>query len=290
MGSYRGYEIITIPPPSSAATIIQILNILEGFDLETHGRETAETIHLMAEAYKLAFADRDAYLADPAFIDISLESLLSKETAAKQRKRIDPDQAHLNPFPSSFEGNDTTHISVIDRNGNMVALTQSLNLFMGAKFIVPGTGILMNNTMADFDPRPGMLNSIAPGKAPLSSMSPTFLFKGEDPFLIVGSPGAQRILTTIAKLIVDIVDFRLSLQKALDAPRFHSHTDNLYLESRIPQEVQTALAEKGHPLNIKNAYDLYFGGAHAILISWTEGASSYLGVADPRRSGQAAGY
>ena len=290
VGSYRGYEVVTIPPPSGAVTLIQILNILEGFDLEALGRETVDTIHRMAEAYKLAFAYRDAYLGDPAFVDVPLSDLLSKELASELYARIDPEQAHLNPLSSGFEGNDTTHLSVIDRDGNMVALTQSLNSFMGAKFIIPGTGILMNNTMSDFDPEPGTANSIAPGKAPLSSMSPTFLFKEGSPFLIIGSPGAQRILTTIVELIVDLVDFDLSLQEAIDAPRFYCHSDTLYLETRIPDEVQTSLEERGHPLSRKSAYDLYFGGAHVIQITEMEGEISYLGIADPRRGGQAAGY
>jgi len=290
VGSYRGYEVVTIPPPSSAVTVIQILNILEGFDLEALGRESVDTIHRMAEAYKLAFAYRDAYLGDPAFVDVPLSNLLSKELATELYARIDPEQAHLNPLPSSFEGNDTTHLSVIDREGNMVALTQSLNSFMGAKFIIPGTGILMNNTMSDFDPETGTVNSIAPGKAPLSSMLPTFLLKEGSPFLIVGSPGAQRILTTIVGLIVDLVDFDLSLQEAIDAPRFYCHNDTLYFEARIPDEVQIALEDKGHPLSRKGAYDLYFGGAHVIQITGMEGEISYLGIADPRRGGQAAGY
>jgi gamma-glutamyltranspeptidase/glutathione hydrolase len=289
-GSYRGYEVVTMPPPSGAVTLIQILNILEGFDLETLGRESVDTIHRMAEVYKLAFAYRDAYLGDPVFVDVPLSDLLSKELATELYARIDPERAHLNPIPPNFEGNDTTHLSVIDRDGNMVALTQSLNSFMGAKFIIPGTGILMNNTMSDFDPETGTANSIAPGKAPLSSMSPTFLFREGSPFLIVGSPGAQRILTTIVGLIVDLVDFDLSLQEAIDAPRFYCHSDTLYLETRIPDEVQTLLEEKGHPLSRKGAYNLYFGGAHVIQITETEGEISYLGIADPRRGGQAAGY
>jgi gamma-glutamyltranspeptidase/glutathione hydrolase len=290
VGSYRGYEIITVPPPSSAVTLIQILNILEGFDLGALGRESVDTIHQMAEAYKLAFAYRDAYLGDPAFVDVPLNDLLSKELAAELYARIDPERAHLNPLPSNFEGNDTTHLSVIDRDGNMVALTQSLNSFMGAKFIIPGTGIMMNNTMSDFDPETETANSIAPGKAPLSSMSPTFLVKEGSPFLIIGSPGAQRILTTIVGLIVDLVDFDLSLQEAIDAPRFYCHSDTLYLEARIPNAVKIALEEKGHPISTKGDYDLYFGGAHVIQITEMEGEVSYLGIADPRRGGQAAGY
>ena len=148
----------------------------------------------------------------------------------------------------------------------------------------------MNNTMSDFDPEVGTANSIAPGKAPLSSMSPTFLFKEGSPFLIVGSPRAERILTTTVGLIVGLVDFGLSLQEAIDAPRFYCHTDTLYLEARISDGVQTSLEKKGHPLSMKGTYDLYFGGAHVIQIVEEEGALFYLGVADPRRGGQAAGY
>ncbi|MCK4246103.1 gamma-glutamyltransferase [Candidatus Bipolaricaulota bacterium] len=290
VGSYRDCDIVTMPPPSSAATIIQILNILEGFDLESLGWNSTEAIHRMAEAYKLAFSHRDTYFSDSAFVDIPLDALLSKKLANELRARIDPAKAAPNPAPACLEGDDTTHLSVVDRSGNMVALTQSLNFFLGAKFIVPGIGVLMNNTMADFDPAPGMVNSIAPGKEPLSSMSPTFLFRAGSPFLAVGSPGAQRILTTIVDLIVNMVDFHLPLQEAMDAPRFHCHTEELFLESRISQEVQRALEEKGYPLRIKGDYDLYFGGAHVIQITETEKTLSYLGVADPRRSGQAAGY
>ena len=290
VGGYRGYKIVTMPPPSSAVTFIQILNILEKFDLKSLGQETAATIHRMAEAYKLAFAYRDAYLGDPDFVDVALNDLLSKDLAADLYSQIDPNRAHLNPTPGSLEGNDTTHISVIDQDGNMVALTQSLNSFMGAKFIVPGTGILMNDTMADFSPETGTVNSIAPGKAPVSSMSPAFLFRDGAPFLILGSPGAQRILTTIVELIVNMVDFHMTLQEAMDAPRFFCHNDTLYIEARIPAEVQTVLEERGHPISKRGAYDLYFGGAHVIEITNGEEGLSYLGVADPRRAGQAAGY
>jgi len=290
VGSYRGHKIVTMPPPSSAVTFIQILNILEKFDLESLGQETAATIHRMAEAYKLAFAYRDAYVGDPDFADVPLKDLLSKELAADLCSRIDPNRAHPNPAPGSLEGNDTTHISVIDQDGNMVALTQSLNSFMGAKFIVPGTGILMNDTMADFNPEIGTVNSIAPGKAPVSSMSPAFLFRDGAPFLILGSPGAQRILTTIVELIVNMVDFHMTLQEAMDAPRFFCHDDTLYIEARIPAKVQTVLEERGHPISKRGAYDLYFGGAHVIQVANGEEGPSYFGVADPRRGGQAAGY
>ena len=288
VGTYHGFRIVTLPPPSSGAILVQILNILEGFNLS--GCESAERIHLMAEAYKLAFANRGEYLGDPAFVSVPIHTLISKELGAKLRARIDLRRASSNPLPISLEGGETTHVSVIDREGNMVALTQSLNSFLGAKFIIPGTGILMNNTMADFDPTPGKANSIAPGKEPLSSMSPSFLFQGDEPFLILGSAGAERILAALAEVIVNVVDLQLSLKEAVDAPRFFCYTNGLYLESRFPQAIIEALKEKGHLVHMKGAYDLYFGGVNAVQVAERGGSLSYIGVADPRRSGKAAGY
>lgn len=288
VGTYHGFRIVTLPPPSSGAILVQILNILEGFNLGGCG--SAERIHLMAEAYKLAFANRGEYLGDPAFVSVPIHALVSKELGVKLRARIDPRGASSYPPPISLEGGETTHVSVIDREGNMVALTQSLNSFLGAKFIIPGTGILMNNTMADFDPMPGKANSIAPGKEPLSSMSPSFLFQGDKPFLILGSAGAERILAALAEVIVNVTDLRLSLEKAISAPRFFCYASDLYLESRFPQAIIEALKEKGHPVHTKGAYDLYFGGVNAIQIVEKGEVFSCVGVADPRRFGKAAGY
>ncbi|RKZ26302.1 gamma-glutamyltransferase [bacterium] len=288
VGSYRGFRIVTLPPPSSGGILIQILNILEGFNLS--GCSLAERIHIMAEAYKLAFANRSEYLGDPAFVSVPIHALVSKELGAKLRAWIDPRRASASPLPASLEGSETTHVSVIDREGNIVSLTQSLNSFFGAKFLIPGTGILMNDTMADFNPTPGKANSIAPGKEPLSSMSPSFLFQRDEPFLILGSAGAERILAALVEVIVNVVDLHLSLKEAVDAPRFFCYTGNLYFEARFPKDVIEDLEEKGHPVYKKGAYDLYFGGVNAIQIAERGGFLSYIGVADPRRFGKAAGY
>ncbi len=291
-GSYRGYEIISMSPPSSGGThIIQILNVLEGFNVTRLGYNTSASLHVMAEAMKRAFADRSKYMADTDFVKVPIAGLTSKKYADELRKGISLDAVGSkipagNPLP--FGSGGTSHLSVIDKNGNIVALTQTINYFFGSGVLVPGTGILLNNEMDDLNPKPGTSNSIEPKKRPLSSMSPTIILKDGKPFLSVGSPGATRIITALTQIIVNVVDFRMNIQDAIDSPRIHCMTDTIFMESSIPKDVQAALAAKGHKVTVRGPVDLYFGGAQAVMIDLASGR--LYGAGDPRRDGVAIGY
>ena len=288
--TYRGRSLVGLQVPAGAIPIFEALHILEGVDLPAMEPGDPGAAHWMVEATKLASADGVAYLGDPGFVDVPPDRLLSLEWAGRQRARIDPHRALLNPEPLYDSSGSTTHVSAIDVDGNMVALTQSINFFLGAHVFVPEAGILMNNTMADFDPEPGSPNSIAPGKVPLSNMSPLFVLENDRPRYILGTPGGTRITSTLVRLIVGLVDWRLPLDEAVNAPRFDSEGSTLCVEPRFPASWVNAMEDRGHPMEVVGAFDQYFGGVHAVAIVDGAGASSYLGVADPRRSGQAAGY
>ena len=291
-GTYRGYEIISMLPPSSGGThVIQLLNILEGYDMARLGHNTPASIQVMAEAMKRVFADRAKYMGDADFVQVPVQGLLSKRYAAELRKGIDLEKASEkvpagNPVP--YESGGTSHLSVVDRDGNLVALTQTINYFFGSGVLVLGTGILLNNEMDDFVPKPGSLNSVEPKKRPLSSMSPTIVLKDGKPFLTIGSPGATRIITALSQILMNIIDHRMNIQEAIDAARIHCMTGEIMMESRVPQEVQQALTSKGHKLSVRKEMDLFFGGAQGVLIDPRTG--TLYGGADPRRDGFAAGY
>ena len=292
-GSYRGYEIISMAPPSSGGThVIEILNILEGYNMTRLGFQTPESLHVMAEAMKRAFADRAKFMADTDFVKVPIAGLISKGYAAELRKGISLDTVGTkipagNPLPFVGSGG-TSHLSVIDRQGNIVALTQTINYFFGSGVLVPGTGIMLNNEMDDFNPQPGTSNSVEPKKRPLSSMTPTIMLKDGKPFMSLGSPGATRIISALTQIIVNVVDFRMNVQDAIEAPRIHCMTGDIFMESRIPKATQDALAAKGHKLNVRGEMDLYFGGAQAVMIDRTSGMLK--GAGDPRRDGVAVGY
>ena len=292
-GSYRGYEIISMSPPSSGGThVIEILNILEGYNMTRLGFQTPESLHLMAEAMKRAFADRAKFMADTDFVKVPIDGLISKKYAEELRKGISMDTVGTkipagNPLPFVGSGG-TSHLSVIDKQGNIVALTQTINYFFGSGVLVPGTGIMLNNEMDDFNPKPGTSNSVEPKKRPLSSMTPTIMLKNGKPFLSVGSPGATRIISALSQIIVNVVDFRMNIQDAIEAPRIHCMTGDIFMESRFPKATQDALTAKGHKLNVRGAMDLYFGGAQGVMISPTSGL--LYGAGDPRRDGAAVGY
>ena len=288
--TYRGRTLIGLGAPAGAIPIFETLHILEGVDLSAMEPGDPGAAHWMVEATKLASADGKAYLGDPAFSDVPPDRLLSLEWATRQRARIDPRRALLDPEPLHESSGSTTHVSAIDADGNMVALTQSINLFLGAHVFVPEAGILMNNTMADFDLEPGGPNGIAPGKIPLSNMSPLFVLEDGRPRYILGTPGGTRITSTLVQLVVGLVDWRLPLDEAVNAARFHSEGSTLSIESRFAASWVRAMEDRAHPIGLKAAFDLYFGGVHAVAILDGAGATSYLGVADPRRPGQAAGY
>jgi gamma-glutamyltranspeptidase/glutathione hydrolase len=291
-GTYRGYEIISMSPPSSGGThVIELLNILEGYNMAKMGHNTSESLHVMAEAMKRIFADQAAYMGDSDFVSVPIKGLLSKSYAEELRKRINADRAGEKipaGIPVPDESGGTTHLSVVDGDGNLVALTQTINYFFGSGVLVPGTGILLNNEMDDFVPRPGTLNSIEPKKRPISSMSPTLVLKDGKPYLSIGTPGATRIISALSQILMNVIDHNMNIQEAIDAPRMHCMTGEIFMESRIRKDIRQALITKGHELSVMKDFDLYFGGAHGVLIDPATGI--LYGGADPRRDGFAAGY
>jgi gamma-glutamyltranspeptidase/glutathione hydrolase len=294
-GRYRGYEIAAMPPPSSGGVhLVQILNILEGFAIGELGHNGAQSLHLMAEAMKLAYADRSKHLGDPDFWEVPVAGLTSKDYAGALRKRIDRRRAtpasEIGPGePQPLESNETTHFSVMDREGNVVSNTYTINFSYGSGIMVPGTGILLNNEMDDFSAKPGVpnaygliggaANAIEPAKRPLSSMTPTIVFKDGRPFLATGSPGGSRIITTVLQIIMNVVDHGMNVQAATNAPRVHHQwlPDELRVEQGLGPDTLRALEALGHKVTVKNA----MGSTQSIR----RGAQGFYGASDPRRPG-----
>lgn len=293
-GTYRGYTILSVPPASSGGThLIQMLNILENFDLKKSGPGTAATAHLWAETMKMAFADRAKYMADTAFVKVPLAGLTNKDYAKELAAKIDPAKPMASATagdPSKYESGSTTHLSVMDKQGNMVAITKSINYFFGSGVVVPGYGIIMNDHMDDFVLTPGSVNSVQPGKRPLSSMSPTLVLDPQGrSFMTLGSPGATRIFPTVAQIISDVVDFGMPIQQAIMEPRlFQMASGALNMEGRYSINAYEALKKLGHTITVRGDYDAYFGGVHAVLYDYNKGI--LYGGADPRRDGQAAAF
>jgi len=263
-GTYRGYDVISMPPISSGGTaLIEMLNVLEGYDLAKDGPRSAATIHRIAEAMRRAFADRARYLGDPGFNkDLPISRLTSKEHAAGLRKTIREDKASVSS-PTTFawpvESDETTHISVVDRNQNAVSLTYTLEAGYGSKIVVPGAGFLLNNEMGDFNAGPGLTdtsglvgtepNLAQPGKRMLSSMTPTILAKDGDLFMVIGSPGGRTIINTVLLTILNVVDFGMNIQDAIDFPRFHHQwlPDRIAFEKNgVSPDTLALLKQRGH--------------------------------------------
>jgi gamma-glutamyltranspeptidase/glutathione hydrolase len=299
-GRHRGYEILTAPPPSSGGVgLLQMLGVLEGTGFEKHGAGSAAAIHWMAEAMRRYFADRSEHLGDPDFVRVPVSGLLDARYLAKLRASIDPERATPSAAvrpgnPAAYESAETTHYSIVDPEGNAVAVTYTLNGSYGCGVTVPGLGFLLNNEMDDFAAKPGApnfyglvqgeANAIAAGKRPLSSMTPTLLLREGKPYLVVGSPGGPRIITTVLQVIVNLVDFGLELQEAVDRPRFHHQwlPDTLYMEPGFSPDTAALLRSRGFLVEAVRS----MGEAAAIRIEggWLEGA------ADSRVEGKAAGF
>ncbi len=250
-GAYRGFEILGPPPPSSGPLhIIQMLNILSGFDIGGLGFGTPDCVHLWAEAMKIAFADRFRYVADPASLDVPVDWLTSDAYAAERRGEIDlarAQQYQAGEQPAS-KGESTTHCCAIDEWGNVVATTNTLHLAFGSRVTVPGTGVLLNDCMELMDPVPGRANSIAPGKRVLSSMSPVIVLKDGQPFLTLGTPGGLKIFGSVAQAISNVIDHQMPLQTAFEAPRMWDRGPVLELERGFPKlaELRADLERRGH--------------------------------------------
>ena len=300
-GTYRGYDIYSMPPPSSGGVhLIQLLNILEDYPIAFLGHNTADTIHLMAEAMKLAYADRSRYLGDPDFWKVPVAGLTSKAYAAKLRERISLRYAtpskNIKPGdPLPYESNETTHYSIMDSNGNVVSNTYTLNFGFGSGIIAAGTGIFLNNEMDDFSAKPGApnaygliggkANAIEPGKRPLSSMTPTIVIRDGKAFLATGSPGGSRIITTTLQIIMNVVDHGMNIAAATAASRIHHQwlPDKLRVEVGISGDALDLLSAMGHNIDLGNAM-----GSTQTVMRIDRG---FFGAADPRRVGALAqGY
>jgi gamma-glutamyltranspeptidase / glutathione hydrolase len=302
IGNYRGYGIITVPPPSSGGIVLlEMLNILEGYPLKDYGAGSSQWVHLATEAMKLAFRDRSELMGDPDFVTLPVETLTSKTYAGTLRKTIHLDRASSSQtLPKRVllsESQETTHYSIVDQDGNAVANTYTLNGGYGSGVTVPGSGILMNNEMDDFTSKvdvpnaygliQGKANAIVPGKRPLSAMTPTFVTHGKNLVLVIGSPGGPTIINTVLQVVVDVIDFGFTIQEAIDAPRFHHQylPDELRLEKRgWAQDVVAALQSRGH----KTVLGGFIGDAQGIQFDPQTGILG--GASDPRGDGLALGY
>jgi len=281
VGSYRGYKIVTVGPPHGGPTLLAILNILEGYDLAALEHNSADYIYLVAMAMKAAFADRNPYLGDPNFVEVPLAWMTSKERAAEWRQQIDAGQP-INVAFNVTEPPDTTHVTVVDQAGNCVALTHSLGSSSGV--ITPGLGFIYNNSMVNFHPWPGHPNSIAPGKGRTTGMAPAIIFKDDKPVLVIGSPGATRIITANLQVILNHLDFGMSIQEAVLAPRFDCQGDVIKCQARIPEMICAQVRPK-HPIQRLPQSHGGFALVHAIAI---DPASSRLsGGADTGSDGMA---
>lgn len=301
-GAYRGYDVYGPPPPSSGGIcLVQMLNVLENFELKKNPRFSAETLHLQAEAMRRAFCDRARFLGDPAFVKIP-DHLITKEYGKKLAGEIDlaqatPSDSLAKDIPLAGEGENTTHFSVIDKDGMAVANTYTLEHSYGSRIVVKGAGFLLNNEMMDFNKRPGVTdrkgtigtdpNLIAPGKRMLSSMTPTIIAKDGKVVLVTGSPGSRTIINTVLGIVISLIDFDMPLQEAVNAPRLHHQwfPDEIRLEKMSENSsAVVGLRKLGH--RVVNAPTQ--GDAHSIWANPKTGG--YVGAADKRLSGFAAGY
>lgn len=299
-GTYRGYEIVSMPPPSSGGThIIEILNVMEGYPISFLGHNSSDTIHLMAEAMKRAYADRSEYLGDPDFTDVPVSALTSKQYAAKIRETISLNRAtpsiSIKPGKlAPYESDQTTHFSIVDQYGNAVSNTYTLNFSYGSGITAAGTGVVLNNEMDDFSAKPGVANAygliggdanaVAPAKRPLSSMSPTIVLKHGKPFLVTGSPGGSRIITTTLQVISNMIDHAMNVAEATNASRIHHQwlPDEIRVEDGgLSRDTAAALEAKGHKITVKSV----MGSTQSIHIDAEKGL--LLGHSDPRRTGSA---
>ena len=308
---YRGYHVVSAPPPSSGGVVIcEMLNILEGYPLKDLGFRSAQAVHYQIEAMRHAYVDRNSYLGDPDFVKNPIARLTDKAYAAKLRAAIAADKAgvsqEIKPGVEPHEGSNTTHYSIADAQGNAVSVTYTLNDWFGAKVTAAGTGVLLNNEMDDFTVKVGVpniyglvqgeANAIAPGKRPLSSMSPTIVSHNDQPVMVVGTPGGSRIITAVLHTILNVVDYGMTVQEAVDAPRFHQQwlPEATNLERfAVSPDTQQLLEAKGHkfgaPQPANHVVAILIGAPS--LGGKPVGDNRFYGANDPRRNtGLAAGY
>jgi gamma-glutamyltranspeptidase/glutathione hydrolase len=324
-GTYRGYEVISSPPPSSGGTVlIEALNILEGYDLGKMGDRSAQSMHYTIEAFRRAFFDRAEFMGDPDFAKIPVAQLIDKKYAAAWEETIDPAHATLSkdlkrpaafseleqyaavhpPAMAPHEGNHTTHYSVMDADGNAVAVTTTINDWFGSRVTADGLGFLLNDEMDDFSSKPGVpngdgliqssVNAIGPGKRPLSSMTPTIVVRDGKTVMVLGSPGSSKIITTVANVLMGVVDYGMNIQEAVNAPRFHNQwlPDVVNVERWFSPDTLNLLQHMGYNVEIGLHYGTnvspYWSDAECIAVDAKTG--DRLGAADVRDGGKAVGY
>ncbi len=293
IGSFNDYKIVSMPPSSSGGIhIIQMLNMLENTSIKEMGFGSADSIHLLSEVMKRAYADRSKYLGDNDFVDVPIEGLTNKKYAKNllaeiSQDKVTPSQEILPGNPIPFESPDTTHFSVMDSNGNTVSNTYTLNFSFGSGITIPGTGILMNNEMDDFSSKPGVpnaygligaeANAIEPSKRPLSSMTPTIILKNNEPYMVLGSPGGSRIISTVLQVIINVLVHDMNIAEAVNSPRIHHQwlPDVLFMEKGYSPDTLKILEQKGHTIRSSGT----MGSVHAII----KDEDYYYGTADTRR-------
>ncbi|MCC3870126.1 gamma-glutamyltransferase [Terrisporobacter mayombei] len=290
-GSYRGKTIISSPLPSSGGThVIQSLNILENFDISKYGVYSPERYHLLSEVFKLVYEDRTKYAGDPKYVDIPIIGLLNKDYAKVLANKIDINysQEYTADDPWIYEHEDTTHYSVADKEGNMVAVTQTINWTFGSGLAVNDYGFVLNNEISDFSPESDSPNCVDSGKRPLSSMSPTILLNEDNtPFMVIGSPGGSRIIPTVTEVISNVIDYDMDIQEAIDTYRMYDNTnDKIIYEGGISGKTINKLKSMGHKTEkYEEGYDKHFGGVQGV--QYKDG--KLIGGADSRRDGKALG-
>ncbi|WP_261134365.1 gamma-glutamyltransferase [Bacillus sp. Marseille-Q3570] len=303
-GDYKNYEIASMPPPSSGGlTLLQMLKLLEDFDIGQYGENSVEKYHLLSEAMKISYADRAAYIGDPEFVDVPMNGMLHPDYIEERRALIDLDEANQNVEagdPWQYEDaepamdvveqaddkemGETTHFTVADKWGNVVSYTTTIEQVFGTGIMVPGYGLMLNNEITDFDARPGGANEVQPNKRPMSSMTPTMVLEDGKPVLTLGSPGGPRIIVSVLQVFLNLVEYDMGLKEAIEAPRiYNSHTSAMNWEEGIPSEVRSELAAMGHTIGSQ----LTIGNVQSIQIDYDKGL--FYGASDSRRIGAAIG-
>jgi gamma-glutamyltranspeptidase/glutathione hydrolase len=294
-GTYKDFEIISAPPPSSGGSIIlETLNMLENYPLQSCGHNSGQALHTIAETLSRGYLNCRAHICDPDFSRTSLDRLISKEVAKALSSTIKPGAASLPLRPadlSSMPTSSTSHLVAVDSEHNIASVTESIECYFGSGIVVPDTGIILNDTMHDFDPNPNQPNSVAPWKIPMSSMSPSIILKNGTPFLTAGSAGGTRIVSSTLQAILNVLEFGMSIKKAVSAPRMHIQQNQVQLENGVGKDSAASLCGMGYDVKVKRPTisqdrGMYFGGVHAAIINPD---NTLEGGADPRRDGLALG-
>ena len=282
-GEYQGYKVACGSPPSGGLMILQMLNILEHFDLSSMSHNSADYITIVAEAMKYSTIAKDNKMGDPAFDKVAIDDFISQNHAAECAERIkNGEKANVIRFGEPEESRDTTHVSVVDEDGNCVSMTHSLGMPSGV--VSPGMGFMYNGCMGVFDPRPGMPHSIKPGKRRFTAMCPTIVFKDDQPYIVIGAPGGTFITMGVLQAILNVINFDMTMLEAVAAPRFTANSNTIDVSNRIPHFITQELQKRGYPV-VRNPFSYVFAGVHGIRMPGGNQGRRWEGGADPGRDG-----